>query len=159
MSGKSKGGNTISKVWKIAEPIAIELGLEIWDIKFVKEGAEHYLRIFIDKEEGVCIDDCVDMTHAINDPLDEADPIDCSYCLEVSSPGIERQLSRPEHYEKMMGERIKVRLIKANDNLRDFNGVLNSFDNGQITLILDNGEEKVIDKKQTSWVKLDDFEM
>lgn len=159
MSGKSKGGNTISKVWEVVEPIARELNLEIWDVKFVKEGAEHYLRIFIDKEDGVGIDDCVDLTHAIDEPLEELDPIDCSYCLEVSSPGIERQLSRPEHFEKMMGEKIKVRLIKAQDNIRDFSGVLNDFDNGQITLLLNSGEEKVIDRKQTSWIRLDDFEM
>lgn len=159
MAGKSKGGNTISKVWEIAEPIAKELGLEIWDITFVKEGAEHYLRIFIDKDGGVGIDDCVDLTHAINEPLDELDPIDCSYCLEVSSPGIERLLSRPQHFEQMMGEKIKVKLIKAQDNVREFKGVLKAYDNGQITMSLDNGEEKIFNKKETSWVKLDDFDM
>ncbi len=157
MAGKSKGSNTISKVWEIVEPFAKQLGLEIWDIRFVKEGATHYLRIFIDKEGGVGIDDCVDLSRAIDKPLDDADPIDCSYCLEVSSPGIERELTRPEHFESQIGKPVKIRLIRALDNQRDFNGKLKDFSNGRITLILENLEEKSFDKKDTSWIRLDDF--
>ena len=71
----AKGGNTVAVVRELAKPIAEELGLEIWDVRFLKEGSQWYLRIFIDKEGGVSIDDCVDFTHAINKPLDEADPI------------------------------------------------------------------------------------
>ena len=100
----AKGGNIAAFVKSIVEPIAKEMGLEIWDIRFLKEGSQWYLRIFIDKEGGVSIDDCVDLTHAINKPLDEADPIEQAYCLEVSSPGIERELTRPEHFEKFIGE-------------------------------------------------------
>ena len=158
MSGKSKGGNTISAVWEIVAPYAKELGLELWDIKFVKEGATHYLRIFIDKEGGVGIDDCVDLSHAIDKPLDDADPIDCSYCLEVSSPGIERELSRPEHFESKIGEPIKLRFIRAVDGKRDYNGTLTGFENGTITLTLEDGKEMSIDKKETSWIRLNDFE-
>lgn len=158
MAGKSKGGNTISIVWEIVEPYAKQLGLEIWDIRFVKEGATHYLRIFIDKEGGVGIDDCVDLSHAIDKPLDDADPIDCSYCLEVSSPGIERELTRPEHFESKIGEPVKLKLIRAIENQREYNGALKGFGNGQIIIVLQNGEEKSFDKKDTSWVRLDDFD-
>ncbi|NCC86784.1 MAG: ribosome maturation factor RimP [Clostridia bacterium] len=159
MAGKSKGGNTISTVWEIVEPYAKQLDLEIWDIRFVKEGATHYLRIFIDKEGGVGLDDCVDLSHAIDNPLDDADPIDCSYCLEVSTPGIERELIRPEHFESKIGQRIKLKLIRAVDNQREFNGTLKGFGNGQIIMVLEDGEEKSFDKKDTSWVRLDDFDI
>ena len=115
MASKGKGGSTVKTVWEIAEPIAQSLGLEIWDIRFEKEGADWFLRIFIDKADGVSIDDCVEMSHAIDKPLDEADPIEQSYCLEVSSPGLERDLKRDAHFEKSIGDKIMVKLIRPVD--------------------------------------------
>lgn len=156
MSGK--GGNVVNTVWEIAEPIAKELGLDIWDIRFVKEGAEHYLRIFIDKEGGVSIDDCVDMSHAIDEPLDKADPIDCSYLLEVSSPGAERRLTRDEHFEKYIGEKVMIKLIRPIEGAREFKGVLKGFDNGTIAFESEDGKQLVFGKKEASYVKLDDFD-
>ena len=86
---------TVGTVWNIAQPLAEELGLILWDVRFQKEGAEWYLRIFIDKQDGgIGIEDCVNMSHALDEPLDEADPIDRSYSLQVSSPGIERELTK-----------------------------------------------------------------
>ncbi len=157
MAGKGKGGNTVLTVWELVEPYAKELGLEIWDVRFVKEGASWYLRIFIDKEGGVSIDDCVDFSHAIDKPLDDADPIEQSYCLEVSSPGLERDLIRPEHFEKCMGLSIMVRLIRPIENQRDFVGTLESFDDGNITLRLDDGAGFTFTKKEASWIKLNDY--
>lgn len=157
MSEKSKGGSTVSKVWAIAEPIAKELGLTLWDVRFVKEGASWFLRIFIDKEGGVTVDDCADFSHAIDKPLDDADPIDQSYYLEVSSTGIERELTRPEHFEMMQGRNIMVRLIRPLDGERDLSGCLESFKDNVITLKKD-GETKEIKKSDTVWVKLDDFD-
>lgn len=153
-------GNTVSIVWDIAEPIARELGLTLWDVRFVKEGASWYLRVFIDKEGGVGIDDCVDMSHALNKPLDEADPIDQSYCLEVSSPGIERELKRDAHFEQMLGRKINIRLIRPDENKqKEFNhAVLKQYENGLITVILEDESEKTFEKKETAWIKLDDFE-
>lgn len=154
MAGKP---NVVSIVRSIAEPIAKDLGLILWDVRFVKEGASWYLRVFIDKDGGVDINDCVDMTHALNGPLDEADPIEVSYCLEVSSPGIERDLTRDEHFEVMTGKKIKLRLIRPDENKqREFSGVLKGYEDGNITVDLD-GEERVFIKKETAWVKLDDF--
>lgn len=141
----------------LAEPVAKELGLILWDVRFVKEGASWYLRVFIDKEGGVDINDCVDMTHALNGPLDEADPIEQGYCLEVSSPGLERDLTRDEHFEVMQGRKIKLRLIRPDENKqREFSGILTSYADGNITVCAD-GEEKVFVKKETAWIKLDDY--
>ena len=156
---KGKGGNVVNAVWELAEPIAKELGLEIWDVRFLKEGADWILRIFIDKEEGIDIEDCVNMTHAIDKPLDELDPIDQSYSLEVSSPGVERDLTRPEHFEKYKGANIKVKLIRPVEGQREFNGVLEDSDGKLFVLRLENGSAMEIDKKETSYIKLDDFDM
>lgn len=153
----AKGGNTVAAVRKIVEPYAQQLGLDIWDIRFQKEGTTWYLRIFIDKDGGVSIDDCVDMTHAINKPLDEADPIEQAYCLEVSSPGIERELTRDEHFLKCIGQKIMVKTIRPVDGKREFKGVLESYDNGNIGFRCEDGSDLVFGKKEVSFVKLDDF--
>lgn len=157
MASKGKGGNTVSAVWEIAEPIAKSLGYELWDVRFEKEGANWYLRIFIDKEDGISINDCVDMSHAIDKPLDEADPIEQSYCLEVCSPGLERDLKRDAHFEKSIGKKIMVKLIRPVDGQREFKGTLESYDNGNLELMLEEGTKLMINKKETSYVKLDDF--
>lgn len=154
----AKGGNTVGAVRAIAEPIAQSLGLSIWDVRFLKEGATWYLRIFIDKPGGVSIDDCVDLTHAINGPLDEADPIEQAYCLEVSSPGVERELTRDEHFAACIGAPVKVRTIRPVDGARDFAGTLEDYTDGQIALRLPDGAGLSFAKKEVSWVKLDDFE-
>lgn len=156
MAGK---GNTVAKVAEIVAPYAEKLGLDIWDIRFVKEGTDWYLRIFIDKDGGVSIDDCVDLTHAITKPLDDADPISQSYLLEVSSPGVERELITDSHFEKYIGAAIMMRLIRPIDKVRDFSGTLKNYENGLITVELADGEELTVNKKETSYVKLDDFDM
>ena len=157
MASKGKGGSTVNTVWEIAEPIANSLGYELWDVRFEKEGANWYLRIFIDKEVGISINDCVDMSHAIDKPLDEADPIEQSYCLEVCSPGLERDLKRDAHFEKSIGKKIMVKLIRPVDGQREFKGTLESYDNGNFELLLEEGTKLMINKKETSYVKLDDF--
>lgn len=156
MAGK---GNTVSKVYEIVAPYAEKLGLDIWDIRFVKEGTDWYLRIFIDKEGGVSIDDCVDLTHAITKPLDDADPISQSYLLEVSSPGIERELITDEHFKRFIGANVMLRLIRPIEKVRDFSGKMISYDEGMITVELQDGEQLTVNKKETSYVKLDDFDI
>lgn len=149
--------NTVQRVEEIVKPFADELGIELWDIRFAKEGADWYLRVFIDKEGGVSIDDCVDLTHAITKPLDEADPIPQSYMLEVSSPGVERELVRDEHFEKYVGSPVMLRLIRAVDGVRDFKGTMVSYKDKKITVKLIDDSEVTFDKKDTTFVKLDDF--
>lgn len=156
MAGK---GNTVSKVYEIVTPYAEKLGLDIWDIRFVKEGTDWYLRIFIDKEGGVTINDCVDLTHAVTKPLDDADPISQSYLLEVSSPGIERELITDSHFKKFIGSNIMLRLIRPTEKVRDFSGKMISYDEGMITVELPDGEQLTVNKKETSFVKLDDFDI
>ena len=155
----AKGGNTVKIVWDIATPFAEELGLKIWDVRFLKEGSSWFLRIFIDKDGGVSIDDCVDLTHAINKPLDEADPIEQAYFLEVSSPGVERDLVRDEHFEAYIGEKIKVKMIRPVEGKREFSGILESYDDGSITLRCEDESGITFTKKEASWVKIDDFDM
>ena len=155
----AKGGNTVAVVREIAKPIAEELGLEIWDVRFLKEGSQWYLRIFIDKDGGVSIDDCVDFTHAINKPLDEADPIEQAYCLEVSSPGIERELVRDEHFQKSIGKKIMLKTIRPVDGEREFKGILEAFDGAAVTVKVNDESGKVFTVKETAWIKLDDFDM
>ncbi len=158
MAEKKKQGNTVSLVWELAEPIAEELGLSLWDVRFLKEGAVWYLRIFIDKPEGVTIDDCEAMSRAIDEPLDRLDPIEQNYCLEVSSPGIERELVRDEHFEAFLGAPVMVKLIRPNENgIREFKGTLLSHDKENITIMLEGDKKITIQKKNAVYIKLDDF--
>jgi ribosome maturation factor RimP len=155
---KQRKGNTVETVWKLAQPIAESLGLKLWDVRFVKEGATWILRIFIDKDGGVNIDDCVDMTHAIDKPLDEADPIDQAYCLEVSSPGIERELTRPEHFEQMTGEAVVLHLIRPNENgEREVAGILNGLTEAGVSITDEDGTEHTYARKELSAVTLIDM--
>ena len=151
--------NTVDKVREIVKPYADELGLDIWDITFKKEGSEWYLRIFIDKEGGIDIDDCVDLTHAVSKPLDDADPISQNYMLEISSPGVERELTRDEHFAKYIGSHVNVRTIRPVDGVRDFGGILKSYENKTLSLELPDGSEISFEKKDTNFVKLDDFDI
>ena len=153
------GKNTVDRVCEIITPYAAELGLQIWDVTFKKEGTDWYLKVFIDKDGGVSVDDCVDLTHAITKPLDEADPISQSYMLEVSSPGIERELKKDEHFEKYIGSPVMLRAIRPIDGVRDFTGVLQEYNDGQIIIRLQDGNELSIGKKDCSYVKLDDFDI
>ena len=155
----AKGGNTVKIVWDIVEPFAEELGLKIWDVRFLKEGGSWFLRIFIDKDGGVSIDDCVDLTHAINKPLDEADPIEQAYFLEVSSPGVERDLVRDEHFSAYIGEKIKVKMIRPVEGKREFSGILADYSDGNITISLEDESGFTFTKKEASWIKVDDFDM
>lgn len=127
------------KVFGLIKETVEAQGVELWDVRFVKEGASHYLRVFIDKSEGISINDCTDVSHAIDPIIDEADPIDISYYLEVSSPGLQRELSRPEHFEKMLGRVVNVKLFKALDGKKEFSGALKAYD-GALTLETSDGE-------------------
>lgn len=132
--------NTVTKVSALIQPEVEALGLTLWDVRFVKEGASWYLRIFIDKPEGISIDDCTAVSHAVDPVLDEANPIEVSYYLEVCSPGAERELTKPWHYEAMLGQTAKVTLYKAEQGQKSFVGKLVSYSDGPVLLI--DGTEK-----------------
>ena len=134
--------NVASTVREIISPVADELGYYIWDVEFVKEGADKHLRITIDNEEGITIEDCEKFHRAIDAPLDEADPIAEAYILEVSSPGIERELKYPEHIEACEGWDVEVKLYAPKDGTKAFRGVLMGYDeDGSIAVEI--GGEKI----------------
>lgn len=158
MAEKRKGGNVVNAVWEIAAPLADELGLILWDVKFLKEGANWYLRVIIDKDEGISIDDCVAMNDALDAPLDEADPIEQSYNLQISSPGIERELVRDFHFEKFIGSPVIVKFRSAVEGMKLHKCVLKNYKDGNVTLLFADEQERTFDKKDTSSIKLDDFD-
>ena len=134
--------------------LAKEVNLSLWDVQFVKEGADWFLRVFIDKEGGVSIDDCVDMTHALSPVLDKEDPIPQEYMLEVSSPGLERKLTRPEHFAAFVGRPVRARLIRPLENgQRELTGILlRAEEDGQLELQLDEETSVTLEKKECSSV-------
>ena len=148
--------NAAEKVYELIKETVEQCGVELWDVRFLKEGASWYLRVFIDKPEGITIDDCTDVSHAVDPIIDEADPIDVPYYFEVCSPGLERELSKPQHFEKVMGAKIKVKLYKAIDGKKEFIGILNSVNEG-ITLQTEDGE-MTFTLKEISKANLCDFE-
>lgn len=146
------GKNIASRVRSLLTPTAEALGYAIWDVEYVKEGAEMVLRITIDKPEGITIDDCEAMHRAIDPILDEADPIENAYRLEVSSPGLERELSRPEHFASAIGEMIEVRLFAPLDGRRTVTGTLVAADDDSVT-VAENGQNTVLPKSAVAKVK------
>ena len=146
---------TAQKVYDVVKPFADELSLDIWDIRYTKEGSAWFLRIFIDKDGGIDITDCENLSRAIDEPLDKADPIKESYYLEVSSPGLGRELTREEHFEKLSGQEVTVKLIRPRNGEKEFAGVLCGYNNGAVTLDID-GEKATFEKSEISKVKLND---
>ena len=137
----NSGKNIASAVRELVAPVAEEMGYYIWDVEFVKEGADKYLRITLDNEEGININDCERFHRAIDPVLDEADPISESYVLEVSSPGIERELKYPEHIDACEGWDVEVKLYAPVDGLKVFRGVLLAIDNENAIKIDAGGKE------------------
>ena len=124
----------VDKVTEFVRPIVVQNGCELWDIEYVSEGGQWFLRIYIDKEGGVSIDDCERVSHAVDPILDEKDPIPTSYVFEVSSAGLERALKVPAHFQKFLGENVEVRLYKPFEGSKVYTGTLVAYDNGNVTL-------------------------
>lgn len=121
-------------VAKLAAPVVAEYGCEIWDVEYVREAGTWYLRVYIDKDGGVGIDDCEKISRALSPMLDETDPIEGSYTFEVSSAGAERQLKRPSDFARFIGSPVTVRLYKARDGRKEFAGALSSYDDGAVEI-------------------------
>ena len=146
--------NTAAIAEELAAPILEEMGLQLWDVVYEKEGSGWYLRDYVDKEGGIDINSCEAFSRAISDVLDEADPIDGSYTLEVSSPGIERALTRDWHFETLMGQQLLVRLIRPVEGVRDFIGTLTDYRDGTLTLLLDEKTEMNVERGETAFIRL-----
>ena len=123
-------------------PIAQENGVEIYDVEYVKEGGEWYLRAYIDKEEGVNIQDCENVSRKLSDRLDEEDFIEEAYILEVSSPGLGRALKKDRHLEKSLGGAVEIRLYRPQEKQKEFEGILKAYDGDSITIEAQDGEKK-----------------
>ena len=139
-----KFGSTEQRVYDLAAPIVTELGYLVWDIRYEKEGASWYLRVFIDSETGVIsINDCEKVTGPISDMLDEKDPIAQSYILEVSSAGLEADLIRESHFDACLGSKVRARLIRPMEGVREMAGILTDWNKERIVLETENGNAEI----------------
>ena len=141
-------------VAKLAEPVVREKGCELWDVEYVREGSEYFLRIYLDKPEGsVDINDCEAVSRAMDPILDEADPIEGSYHFEVCSAGLERTLKRPADFLRFLGSAITVKLYRPRNGLKEIPCVLQGFDNGRVTV--QAGKETItFEKSEVALVRL-----
>ena len=137
----------------LALPFVEAAGCSLWDVEYVREAGEWFLRIYIDKEGGVSIDDCEAVSRPLSDALDQADPIEGSYVLEVSSAGADRPLKKPEHFAKFMDAEVEVRLYRAMEGRKDHVGVLKGYDNGDVTIETAAGAQTFL-KKDVAQVRL-----
>ena len=141
------------QVWQFAEPLVKENGCSLWDVEYVREGGEWFLRLYIDKEGGVDIDDCENVSRAVDPVLDEKDPIPESYRFEVCSAGLERQLKRPSDFERFRGEPILLKTYQPKNGTKEFPGVLAGYDNGAVTVDM-NGTPLTFEKTEIALVRL-----
>lgn len=129
------------KAEELLSPIVEKLGISIYDVEYVKEGSDFYLRAYIDKPGGVNINDCETVSRAFSDALDEADPIPDAYILEVSSPGLGRTLKKDKHLQKSIGEEVEIKLFKPIEKQKEFAGILEGFDAEKIVIREDADED------------------
>lgn len=144
--------NIEEKVEMLIKPEIEKLGLKLYDVEYIKEGKDYYLRIYIDSKKGIDLNDCERVSNSINDILDNADYIKNEYFLEVSSPGIERILRKDRHLEENIGAEVEVKLFKTINNTKELCGILLKFDKECIYLKI-NDEETGIERKIISQIK------
>lgn len=149
----SKKENWEARTEELLVPIAEANHVEIYDVEYVKEGSEWYLRCYIDKKAGVSIDDCEAVSRALSDALDREDFIADAYILEVSSPGLGRKLKKDRHFEKSLMEEVVVKTYKPIDNVKEFVGILKAYDRQTLTLQMEK-EDKVFERKDIASVRL-----
>jgi len=140
-------------VTDLAQPVVEQAGCELWDVEYVKEAGQWFLRIYIDKDGGVSIDDCETISRALDPILDEQDPIDTSYTFEVSSAGAERSLKRPSDFARFMDSYVEVRLYKAKNGIKEYTGNLKGDECGNVTIEY-NGEMVTFEKNEVANVRL-----
>lgn len=157
--GKPQQGSAVKVVEALVRPVVEGMGLRLWDVRFEKEGPDWFLRVLIDRNEPLDTDTCEAVSRAIDPLLDEADPIEQSYYLEVGSPGLGRRLTRPEHYEQLKGRKCAAHLIRPDEQgRRDYAGILQGLDaDGNVTLT-DGEETYAFPVKSAGYVKLCDDE-
>ena len=140
-------------VAQLALPIVQAAGCTMWDVEYVKEAGSWFLRVYIDKEDGVSIEDCEAVSRPMSDKLDEVDPIEGSYTFEVSSAGADRVLKKPEHFARYQDAEVEVKLYRPRDGRKDFVGLLKAYENGDVTLEV-GGTPMMFEKKEIALVRL-----
>ena len=141
------------QVWKFAEPVVLEKGCTLWDVEYVREGGEWFLRLYIDKVGGVDITDCEAISRAVDPLLDQHDPIQESYHFEVCSAGLERVLKRPSDFRQFMGSPIQIKLYRPRNGLKEIPGVLAGYEDGRVTAQC--GKETItFEKSEVAQVRL-----
>ena len=138
---------------QLAAPFVQAAGCTLWDVEYVKEAGTWFLRVYIDKEGGVSIDDCEAVSRPLSDKLDESDPIEGSYTLEVSSASADRVLKKPEHFAQFAGTEVEVKLYRARDGRKDFVGLLRGWEDGDVTLDI-AGTPVTFEKKEVALTRL-----
>lgn len=141
------------RVTELARGVVSEAGCTLWDVEYVREAGTWYLRVYIDKEGGVSINDCETISRALDPILDEADPIPDSYVFEVGSAGAERELKRPSDFAQFMGSEVEIRLYQPFEGSKVFVGTLSGYDNGRVGIVY-GGKSMSFDKAQTAQVRL-----
>ena len=141
-------------VAQLAAPVVEQAGCSLWDVEYVKEAGEWFLRVYIDKEGGVSIDDCEAVSRPLSDLLDEADPIESSYVFEVGSAGLERQLKRPSDFARFMGSPVLVKTYQNRDGRKEFAGKLAGYEDGAVLLDMGGAEPVRFEKNEVALVRL-----
>lgn len=141
------------QVWQFAEPLVEANGCSLWDVEYVREGGEWYLRLYIDKEGGVDIDDCEAVSRAVDPVLDEKDPIPESYRFEVCSAGLERALKRPSDFERFLEAPVLVKLYRPKNGQKEFSGILKGYQDGNVTVEI-HGSNVTFEKAELALVRL-----
>ena len=140
-------------VTEFAQPVVESFGCSLWDVEYVREGSERFLRLYIDKDGGIDIEDCEKIHRAVDPILDEKDPIAESYHFEVCSAGLERPLKRPGDFERFMGSNITVKLYRPRNGLKEIPCVLRGYDDGKVTV--EAGKETItFEKSEVALVRL-----
>ena len=140
---EKKKGNIASRVSELVKDAVEECGCTLWDVEYVKEGSDYNLIIYIDKPEGISLTDCEMVNDAVEPIIDEEDPISDSYYLEISSPGLERELKKPEHIEVFTGEEVAVKFFTAIDGKKGIVANIDSYDKEKDEIVFACGEEKI----------------
>ena len=142
------------QVWAFAEPVVQAHGCSLWDVEYVKEGGDWFLRLYIDKEGGFTVDDCEMVSRRLSDWLDKEDFIDDSYILEVSSPGLGRPLKKEKDFKRSLGEAVDIKLYRAIERQKDFSGILTAYDADTVTIRYEDGSESTFDRKDIALIRL-----
>lgn len=146
--------NIENKIENLIKEKIENIGYELYDVEYVKEAKNYFLKIYIDRKEGISLEDCEKVSNEINEPLDKSNIISGAYFLEVSSPGIERVLRKDKHLEKNIGEKIEIKLFKKDSNgSKNYIGILKGFNNNEIVIEIEANKELTIERKDIAQIK------